>query len=250
MEREFNPQPHTIADQTSLAAQVQSSSRVLRMALLLAAMIMPWFWVIFGLVILKDYRLTIIFYELLGCGLMVLLSRPKQITLFPLKLPLYRILLSAFMVNIIILGVFKGTNGFGMNWSAFYQHAHSTHLSVDGHFWFFTAYIVILNPLFEETFWRGTIYREWKYLVGPWPANLITSFFFGAWHWMVLQSYCEPMWALFLTFWVMVGGVIFAYLYERTGTLSAPVLLHGLGADLPMVFVVYNCIQTSSSFLK
>lgn len=244
MEREFNPpQPHHLAtNEPGIAEQVQSSGTGLRVTILIIAMLMPWLWVGVGLVLIKDYRLTILLYELFGCGLMVLLSRPKQITLFPLGVPISRILISAGIVNLAILGMFKATNGFGMDWNHFYQQAKATHLYLNGHFWFFASYIVLLNPLFEEAFWRGTIYREWKELIGVWPANFISSFFFGAWHWVVLQNYCEPFWALFLTFWVMVGGVIFAYTYEKTGTLGAPALLHGLGADLPMAFVVYDCI--------
>ena len=249
MEREFDPQSHPVATEPSLAEQVQSGGTGLRVTILIIAMLMPWLWVGLGLVLIKDYRLTILLYELFGCGLMVLLSRPKQMALFPLRVPFSRILVSAAIVGIVILGVFKGTGGFGMDWDYFYRQAQATHLAINGHFWFFAAYIILLNPLFEEAFWRGAIYREWKEIIGVLPANLVSSFFFGAWHWVVLQHYCQPIWALFLTFWVMVGGVIFAYTYEKTGTLGAPALLHGLGADLPMVFVVYDCIQASQGVL-
>ncbi|MCE3235292.1 MAG: Abortive infection protein [Vampirovibrio sp.] len=250
MERKLDIEPHNVSGgPTGIEHQPQPYRAFLRLAVLFLAMLMPWLYVSYGLLILKDYRLTILMYELLSCGLMVLLSRPK-LRIFPLKMPISRIFFAVLLVNVLILGTFKATNGFNMDWPMFYERGQATRLLINGDFWIFAAFIVILNPIFEESFWRGTVYREWRKIIGVWPAILVSSFFFGAWHWMVLQTYCQPLWALFLTFLVMVGGVLFAYSYEKTGTLGAPILLHGLGADFPMVFVVYDCILASSHLLK
>ncbi len=78
----------------------------------------------------------------------------------------------------------------------------------------------LLAPLAEELFYRGLV-QSWvrKRLGGrPWPAVLITSAAFAACHYNQLQA--VP--GLFL---LSVG---LGYVYERTGRLAAPILMHGL----------------------
>lgn len=222
-----------------------------RLAMIGIAVLMPWFWVSLGLFAFQDYRLTIALYELLGCGLPILLFRKKTWPpILPFNLKRRWVLLTSLIVNAIILGAFWMTQGFQMHWGAFHQRMQNTHLSADFQFWAFALYIVILNPVLEELFWRGIIYKELQDYMSKPKANLISSFFFGAWHWVVLQSYCQPVWAILLTLTVMLGGVLFACAYEKTGTLASSIALHGLGADLPMVFVVYNCIQQGNHWAQ
>lgn len=223
----------------------------LRLVFICIAMLMPWFWVGLGLHVFQDYRLTIAMYEFLGCGLPILLFRDKRLPpIMPFQFRKRWVLLTSLIVNIVILGAFWLTKGFDMHWDVFHQRMSATRLSADLQFWTFALYIVILNPVFEEMFWRGIVYKELQHYASKRNANLISSFFFGAWHWVVLQTYCEPLWAILLTLAVMFGGVLFAYTYERTGTLASSIALHGLGADLPMVFVVYDCIQQGNHWAK
>lgn len=223
----------------------------LRLVFLCVSMLMPWFWVGLGLHVLQDYRLTIAMYELLGCGLPILLFTGKRTPpIMPFKIRRRWILFTSLLVNAVILGTFWATQGFDMDWDVFHQRMESTHLSANFQFWAFALYIVILNPVMEEMFWRGVVYKEWQHYVSIRKANLISSFFFGAWHWVVLQTYCGPVWAILLTIAVMIGGSLFASMYEKTGTLASSIAMHGLGADLPMVFVVYDCIQRGSYWAK
>lgn len=223
----------------------------LRLVFLSLAMLAPWFWVWLGLHVLKDYRLTILMYEVLGCGLPILLIRNKPLPpLWPFRFKRRWILSGAVGVNLIILGVFWQTNSFNMDWEWFYQRMQTTHLFVNTEFWLLALCIVLLNPFFEEMFWRGIIYQELKDYTTPLKANLISSFFFGAWHWVVLQAYCTPFWALWLTVAVMLGGILFAYTYEKSGTLASAVMLHATGADLPMVYVVYSCVTQAGQWMQ
>ncbi len=248
MERESNFQPLQLG--TNLDSLAPPGSRI-RLALLWLFMLLPWFWVSLGLLVLQDYRLTIAMYELLGCGLPVLIFSGRQWpAIMPFRVKRRWILLTSLVVNTVILGAFQLSQGFGMHWDVFHERMQNTHLSADFQFWTFAMYIVILNPIFEEMFWRGVVYREWQSYVNQNKANLISSVFFGAWHWLVLQTYCDPLWAVLLTICVMIGGSLFAYSYQRTGTLASAIALHALGADLPMVFVVYDCIQQGSHWAK
>jgi membrane protease YdiL (CAAX protease family) len=244
MERKPNAQPHAI---TADAPEAPHQRRI-PLALLLFLMLLPWLWINIGLTILKDYRLTILTYELLGCAFPAFLLKPKQLPLWPIRLSPWILIINIVLVNVVILSIFKFSNGFNMDWAFFYQQTQGIHLLINGYFWLFASYIVILNPMFEELFWRGIIYEQWKKRVSTRNANLISSFFFGAWHWQVLHHFCQPEWAIALSIMVMVAGVVFAYIYEHTRTLSASMILHGLGADLPMAFVVYDCIVYSARF--
>ncbi len=79
------------------------------------------------------------------------------------------------------------------------------------------AVAVLAGPLAEELLFRGLIYRLARRTWGPWPAALVSSLLFGLVH-------GEP-WFLF----GLVGlGLVFAYLYETTGSLLAPVIAHAL----------------------
>jgi membrane protease YdiL (CAAX protease family) len=242
MERESDLYPVELK-----SSSLTASSSHFKLALIVIAILMPWFWVSLGLYVFQDYRLTIALYTLLGCGLPILLFRKKALLpILPFRLKRRWVLLTSIMANTFILGTFWITQGFQMNWNMFHQRMQNTHLCADIQFWAFALYIVILNPVMEELFWRGIIYKELQDYVSKGKANLISSFFFGAWHWVVLQNYCEPGWAILLTVAVMMGGVLFAYTYEKAGTLAPSITLHSLGADLPLVFVVYYCIQQRS----
>lgn len=242
MERKLDSQPNDL-----VSVPPQHHQPRIPLALLFFLMLLPWLWIWIGLTAIKDYRITILTYELLGCLVPAILLKPKRLSLLPFKVPSALLMVMYIaLTNVVILTLFKFSHGFHMNWAFFYQQTHGVHLLINGYFWLFTSYFVILNPLFEELFWRGIVYHQWKLRLPVWQANLVSSFFFGAWHWQVLHHFCQPTWALILTGMVMIGGVIFAYTYEKAETLGASVLLHSLGADFPLAFVVYDCILYST----
>ena len=242
MERQPDSQSFQIAGLPVETARPVQSHRGYWLLLLFFMTLWPWFWVSLGLFTLKDYRATMGLYELVCCGLPLLLLRSPKVALWPLSVQKRYIAIAILASNIMFLGLFKQTGGVLLDWSVFGSHTHAIGLGLGPEFWLYGAYLVFLNPLFEESFWRGTVYREWRTRIGPWPANLLSSFFFGAWHWIILQYYCDPFWALYATGTVMIGGVIFAYCYEKTGSLGASVILHGLGADLPLVFIAHTAL--------
>jgi len=77
--------------------------------------------------------------------------------------------------------------------------------------------VVVLAPLFEETFFRGLVYPPLRERMGPVKAVIVNGALFGALHF-------QP---LFMPSLVLVGMVL-AYLYEKTDSLVAPMLTHAL----------------------
>ncbi len=89
---------------------------------------------------------------------------------------------------------------------------------------------VIIGPVIEEIFFRGFMYPAFKRVFGVWPAIIISSVIFGVFH-------ADP--------WLMAPialmGVALAYLYEKEGTLAAPIAFHALN-NLVSVIIVYTLV--------
>ncbi len=76
---------------------------------------------------------------------------------------------------------------------------------------------VIVGPLAEEWMFRGMTYRRIRALCGVWPAILLSALLFGAFHANMIQFlYAFPL------------GILFAWYYEKSGTLLVPILAHML----------------------
>ena len=72
----------------------------------------------------------------------------------------------------------------------------------------------VIGPVIEELVFRGLLYRAWEEKWGWLPAMLSSSAIFGAYH--------GGFWHAF------VGGLVYTAVYRRTGSLLAPILVHGI----------------------
>ncbi|RPI62735.1 MAG: CPBP family intramembrane metalloprotease [Planctomycetaceae bacterium] len=89
---------------------------------------------------------------------------------------------------------------------------------------------VVLAPITEEIFFRGMIQSMFRqYLGRPWLAVVCTAALFGAAHYS-LPATILPLALL---------GVAMGYVYERTGRLLAPIIMHILFNGIS-VFVTLN----------
>ena len=90
-------------------------------------------------------------------------------------------------------------------------------------------FVAVIGPILEEIFFRGFMYGAIKKRFGIWGAMLITSFLFSALH---------ANWVGFLP--IMALGMLLAYLYEKTGSLSASIavhIMHNLGMSLFILLI-------------
>jgi membrane protease YdiL (CAAX protease family) len=79
------------------------------------------------------------------------------------------------------------------------------------------ASMVAVGPLAEEVFFRGILYQGLRRrLSGP-ECIVITALFFAAAHMQAVPVI------------QFIGGLVFGLLYEKTGTLFAPFLVHAAG---------------------
>lgn len=82
---------------------------------------------------------------------------------------------------------------------------------------FFTFFVAVLGPLFEEIFFRGFAYAAFRARFGAGLAMVVTAFIFSALH-LSLAAFIP----------VFFLGLYLAYLYEKTGSLVPSMTAHVL----------------------
>lgn len=73
----------------------------------------------------------------------------------------------------------------------------------------------ILVPIAEELVFRGLMFKRLRYGLPYLPAALYTAFAFGIFHGNMVQM-----------IYAFVLGMLFTYMYEKYGSLKAPILAH------------------------
>ncbi len=89
--------------------------------------------------------------------------------------------------------------------------------------WFFAqaVLVIVFAPVLEEVLYRGIFQETLRRLgLGAWPAILGTSIFFAAMHWTVVEIHALVSLA--------VLSIGFGWIYEKTGRLTAPIVMHAL----------------------
>ncbi len=106
----------------------------------------------------------------------------------------------------------------------------------------FALYFVTLNPIIEECFWRGFIFRHLHAHTTSNRALIISSVAFGAWHGVIMYYLFHTMLAWGITLVIMTGGLIFGHAYRKTRSLVPAILLHSLLGDLPIVLLLASVL--------
>ena len=77
----------------------------------------------------------------------------------------------------------------------------------------FLLVFTVMAPVLEELVFRGLLFRAWERQWGWFPAMIATSVVFGLYHPFFLSAFLE--------------SIVFVCLLRRTGTLWAPIIVHG-----------------------
>ncbi len=77
---------------------------------------------------------------------------------------------------------------------------------------------VVVAPLFEEVIFRGLLFGSLRGRLGPWPAAVLSALLFGLAHGYGATGFAS----------VFVSGVLWAWAYERTGSLLPAIAAHAL----------------------
>ncbi|MCI0332842.1 MAG: CPBP family intramembrane metalloprotease [Planctomycetes bacterium] len=104
----------------------------------------------------------------------------------------------------------------------------------------------LFHSLLEEYYWRWFVFRQLRQLVPLWPAIVVSALGFMGHHVIVLNEFFKeaPWLAWLLSSAVAMGGMFWAWLYERTGSLFGPWLSHLL-IDAGVFWVGYDLLRES-----
>jgi membrane protease YdiL (CAAX protease family) len=111
----------------------------------------------------------------------------------------------------------------------------------------FVAFAIVLSLLhsfLEEYYWRWFVHAALGERLPQVPATVISSLAFAAHHVVVLHVYFpDHFWSATLPFSlaVAVGGAMWAWLYDRYGSLAGPWAAHAL-ADLALMAVGFDLL--------
>lgn len=89
----------------------------------------------------------------------------------------------------------------------------------------------VIAPLGEEALFRGVLYGWLRRKWGPLAGTIVSALLFGIPHW-------NPYWAAFAT----VMGMVLAVVYEKSGSLWPPILLH-MSYNCTGIVVLYASIR-------
>ena len=90
-----------------------------------------------------------------------------------------------------------------------------------GNFFRDLAYMVLFVGVGEELLFRGLIQRSLTRALSPKAGLILGAYIFSVMH-LTWRSVPELIFVFF-------AGILFGYLYQRTGSLTAPIVSHGVG---------------------
>lgn len=109
------------------------------------------------------------------------------------------------------------------------------------------AFYALGHSLLEEYYWRWFAYRQWRERTSPRTATVVSALGFAAHHVLVLGEYFgwrsvqSLFYVAFFSASVAVGGVLWAWLYERRQSIYGVWLSHLL-VDAGIFAVGYDLV--------
>ncbi len=112
-------------------------------------------------------------------------------------------------------------------------------------FWPLSVYAIVVNPIFEELFWRGVVLNELEKHKTPLKnfALIWSSFTYALFHYLIFRMVLFPVWAEVGTIMLAVYGAILALLYRKTNSIIFAALAHGLLTDLACIVLILDLLQ-------
>jgi hypothetical protein len=87
----------------------------------------------------------------------------------------------------------------------------------------------IISPVYEEIFYRGFVYRWLRTRTGAGWSIVISSLIFTAAHYPTFN-------AMPVNF---ISGVVFAWTYERTGSVIPAMIIHGVFNTIAVILTAF-----------
>jgi len=147
----------------------------------------------------------------------------------------------------VYYGYFKQSEYLGKTPALITAKFQDMGLTTPGRFFIFAGFLALPHSLLEEYYWRWFAFGQLRRVTPmPW-AIAISSLGFMAHHVSVIQQFLQGLIALTLLFslCVAVGGAVWAWLYQRHGSLYGPWASHFL-VDCVIMYLGYDLVQWSA----
>ncbi len=142
-------------------------------------------------------------------------------------------LLFGLAVAALILGVYfgalRGTSLLARTPATVRHKLEEVNMATPPRYAVLAVFVVAAHSLLEEYYWRWFVFGGLRQFLSLGPAMVLSSLAFMAHHVVVLYVYLPGrFWAAALPFSlaIAVGGGVWAFLYERNGSLWPPWLSH------------------------
>lgn len=147
---------------------------------------------------------------------------------------------------LIVLGyalLFRGGPAMVEASGAIARKVASLHFGTPQRFAALALFYALLHSGLEEGYWRWLVFGTLKRNLPAGAAIVVSSLAFTAHHVVVLNAYFHGAWGMTVlaSSGVFVGGLVWALLYHRTGSLASVWLSHAL-ADGALMAIGYDVI--------
>ena len=109
-----------------------------------------------------------------------------------------------------------------------------------GEIWLVLVFLFV-NPVLEEIYWRGYMYDKLR-VNGKAVAIWVSAIFYALYHLLTVNELFTGGFSLLAVIPVLMAGLFWGYLRERTGSITATIIGHGL-ADLGILFVYWFIVK-------
>jgi membrane protease YdiL (CAAX protease family) len=137
------------------------------------------------------------------------------------------------LVAAVILGVYflslRHTPGMRLAAGKIYEKLAQGGMATPGRYLLLAGFIIVPHSLLEEYYWRWFVFGRLRQLTSLLPAVVVSSLAFMAHHVIILYVYLPgKLWTEVVPFSlaIAVGGAVWAWLYDRVGTLYPSWLGH------------------------
>ncbi|QHJ69134.1 CPBP family intramembrane glutamic endopeptidase [Planococcus halotolerans] len=102
--------------------------------------------------------------------------------------------------------------------------------------------LLLLNPVLEEVYWRGYMFEKIRIKGSAAITITVTAAFYTLYHVLTVMQLFEVAYTLVAVLPVLIAGLFWGYIRERTGSITATIIGHGLG-DLGIVCVYWFIVR-------
>lgn len=103
-------------------------------------------------------------------------------------------------------------------------------------------YIIVINSLLEEFFWRGFLFDKLNILIKPWMAYLLTGFAFSFHHIVFYYNWFSLPFFITITIGLTGYAIIMNWVFQRKKDLFTCWLIHAF-ADMAQIFIALKIFE-------